>query len=56
MEVLKGANIVGSVSFQEPLKKDSDENKEKSIAWIKDVVNNLKNLEKFTDVIENGTV
>ena len=37
-EVLKDANIVENISFQEPLKKDSDENKEKAIAWIKSVV------------------
>ena len=31
-EILKNANIVDSITFQEPLKKDSDENKEKAIA------------------------
>ncbi|MCK5559085.1 MAG: flavodoxin, partial [Thermoplasmata archaeon] len=36
-EILKNANIVDSITFQEPLKKDSDENKEKAIAWIKNV-------------------
>jgi len=37
-EALKNANIVESISFQQPLKKDSDEYKEKAIAWIKGVV------------------
>lgn len=37
-EALKSANIVESISFQDPLKKDPDENKEKAIAWIKGVV------------------
>ena len=36
-ETIKNANIVGSISFQDPLKKESDENKEKAIAWIKEV-------------------
>ena len=36
-EALKNAEIVESISFQEPLKKESDENKEKAIAWIKEV-------------------
>ena len=36
-EVLKDANIVENISFQEPLKKDSDENKEKAKDWIKGV-------------------
>ena len=36
-EILKNANIVDSITFQEPLKKDSDENKEKAIAWIRNV-------------------
>jgi len=40
-EVLQGANIVESISFQEPLKKESDENKEKAIAWIKKVANKI---------------
>jgi len=34
-EILKNAIIVDSITFQEPLKKDSDENKEKAIAWFK---------------------
>ena len=37
-EALKNANIVESISFQVPLKKDPDEKKEKAIAWIKGVV------------------
>ena len=40
-EALKCANIVESISFQDPLKKDSDTNKEKAIAWIKGVVNDV---------------
>jgi flavodoxin len=36
-EALKNANIVGSITFQQPLKKESDENKEKAITWIKGV-------------------
>ncbi|MHA1478983.1 MAG: flavodoxin family protein [Promethearchaeota archaeon] len=40
-ESLKNANIVDSITFQEPLKKDSDENKEKAIAWIKSVVKDV---------------
>jgi len=36
-EVLKSANIIDSISFQQPLKNDSDTNKEKAIAWIKSV-------------------
>ncbi len=36
-EALKNANIVQSISFQQPLKKESDENKEKAIVWIKGV-------------------
>ncbi len=36
-EILESANIVESISFQEPLKKESDENKEKAIAWAKEV-------------------
>jgi len=36
-EALKNANIVESISFQQPLKKESDENKEKAIGWIKGV-------------------
>ncbi len=36
-EALKDANIVESISFQNPLKKESDKNKEKAIAWIKEV-------------------
>ena len=36
-EILEGANIIDSITFQMPLKKDSDENKEKAIAWIKEV-------------------
>ena len=37
-EALKGVNIVETISFQDPLKKDSDRNKEKAIAWINNVV------------------
>ncbi len=37
-EVLKSANVIESISFQQPLKKDSDTNKEKSIVWVKSVV------------------
>ena len=36
-ETLKSADIVESISFQQPLKKESDENKEKAIAWIEEV-------------------
>ncbi len=36
-EALKNANIVESITFQQPLKKESDENKEKAIIWIKNV-------------------
>ena len=36
-EILKEANVIDSISFQEPLKNDSDRNKEKAIAWIKEV-------------------
>jgi flavodoxin len=36
-EVLKSANIIDSISFQQPLQNDSDTNKEKAIAWIKSV-------------------
>jgi len=36
-ETLKNANIVESITFQQPLKKESDENKEKAITWIKGV-------------------
>ncbi|MHA2270099.1 MAG: flavodoxin family protein [Promethearchaeota archaeon] len=38
-ETLNDANTVGSISFQDPLKKDSDEKKEKAISWIKGIVN-----------------
>jgi len=41
-EALKGANIVESISFQQPLKKESDENKEKATVWIKKFVKNVK--------------
>jgi len=37
-EVLKRANIIDTISFQMPLKKDSDGNKEKAIAWIQGVI------------------
>jgi hypothetical protein len=37
-EILKDANIVADISFQEPLKKNTDQMKEKAIAWIKGVV------------------
>jgi len=37
-ETLSGANIVESISFQDPLKKDSDGNKEKAITWVESVV------------------
>ena len=37
-EALEDANIVENITFQEPLKKESDENKEKAIAWINSVV------------------
>ena len=37
-ETLKDANIIENISFQDPLKKDPDEKKEKAIAWIKEVV------------------
>ena len=36
-ETLKSADIVETITFQEPLKKGSDENKEKAVAWIKQV-------------------
>jgi flavodoxin len=36
-EALKNASIVGGISFQQPLKKESDENKERAIVWIKGV-------------------
>ncbi|NVM19340.1 MAG: NAD(P)H-dependent oxidoreductase [Candidatus Lokiarchaeota archaeon] len=36
-ETLKSADIVENITFQEPLKKESDKNKEKAIAWIKEV-------------------
>ncbi len=36
-EALKNSNIVESISFQQPLKKESDVNKEKAIVWIKGV-------------------
>lgn len=36
-ETLKDANIVESISFQDPLKQNPDENKEKAITWIKEV-------------------
>jgi len=36
-EVLKSADIVENISFQQPLKKESGVNKEKAIAWIKEV-------------------
>ena len=38
-EVLQDANVIETITFQEPLKKDSDINKEKAIAWIKEVAN-----------------
>ena len=37
-ETLSGANIVENISFQDPLKKDSDGNKEKAITWVEGVV------------------
>ncbi|GAH81114.1 unnamed protein product [marine sediment metagenome] len=37
-EFLEGANIIDSITFQIPLKKNSDENKEKAIAWIQGVI------------------
>ena len=40
-ETLKSVIIIESISFQDPLKKDSDKNKEKAIAWIKGVVNEV---------------
>jgi flavodoxin len=40
-EILKNANIVADISFQEPLKKNTDQKKEKAIAWIKGVVEAL---------------
>jgi len=36
-ETLSGANIVETISFQDPLKKDSDGNKEKAISWVEGV-------------------
>ena len=36
-ETLSGANIVENISFQDPLKKDSDGNKEKAISWVEGV-------------------
>jgi flavodoxin len=36
-EALKSTTIVESISFQDPLKKDSDGEKEKAIAWVKEV-------------------
>ncbi|MHA1986206.1 MAG: flavodoxin family protein [Promethearchaeota archaeon] len=39
-ETLKGANIVGNISFQDPLKKNADENKAKAITWIEGIVEN----------------
>jgi len=36
-EILKSANIVESITFQQPLKNDSDTNKERAIDWIKSV-------------------
>jgi flavodoxin len=36
-ETLKSTTIVESISFQDPLKKDSDGKKEKAIAWVKEV-------------------
>ncbi len=40
-ETLKDANIIESITFQHPLKKNSDENREKAIVWIKQVVNEV---------------
>ncbi|MHA2180408.1 MAG: flavodoxin family protein [Promethearchaeota archaeon] len=37
-EALKHTNLVDSITFQNPLKNDSDEKKEKAIAWIKGIV------------------
>ena len=37
-ETLSVANIVENISFQDPLKKDSDGNKEKAITWVEGVV------------------
>ena len=36
-DALKNANIIESITFQQPLKNKSDENKEKAIVWIKGV-------------------
>ncbi len=41
-EILNIANIIDTITFQMPLKKDSDENKEKAIAWIKGIVKDMK--------------
>jgi len=37
-ETLKNANIIESITFQQPLKKDSDDSRERAIVWIKGVV------------------
>ena len=40
-ETLTSANIVENITFQAPLKEDSDEKKEKAIAWIKRAVDKV---------------
>ena len=40
-ETLSGANIVENISFQDPLKKDSDGNKEKAIIWVEGVIKKI---------------
>ena len=37
-KALENAIIVDKITFQQPLKKDSDTNKEKALAWIKNIV------------------
>jgi len=41
-EIMDSANIVDVITFQMPLKKDSDKNKEKAIAWIQGIVKDVK--------------
>ena len=41
-EIMDSANIVDTITFQMPLKKDSDKNKEKAIAWIQGIVKDVK--------------
>lgn len=42
-DALKSTNIIGDISFQEPLQKGSEEATENAIAWAKLIIENVKN-------------